>query len=125
MPKSDAFVARLSVGWLGGRWEVMELGTEPTDEVSVSRRRDCPVTKLASVVEEFDASLICQLEADMESMPSAVNVGLVIGAEMTDPAALLLTAWETVPIGIGVRVDGANRSYGTERSLRSDVETED
>jgi hypothetical protein len=53
-------------------------------------------------------------EKKLNSFPSAVSVGLVIGAEIVEGER----PCETV---IGERGDGPSWSYGTDRSLRSEA----
>jgi hypothetical protein len=62
------------------------------------------------------------IEKTLNSVPSSVRVGFVMGAEMVLAPR---RPCETVLTGTGERGDGPSLSYGTDLSLRSCPETED
>lgn len=56
----------------------------------------------------------------LNCMPSLVNVGFVMGAEIADAFVVLVRRpCDTVQTGIGDLLAGPSLSYGTERSVRS------
>lgn len=60
----------------------------------------------------------------LSSVPFAVRVGFVIGADITAVLGAFRRPCDTVPTGIGERGEGASLSYGIEDSSKLRPETD-